>query len=149
MADTQSIRETLERMDEGWARFHGRVTSMPTERLEHRISEGQWTRKQMLAHIATWHDLTIDRLSRFAGSGEPAELAEHEDSINARAARAAEGRTTGEILLTMSDSYRRLRREVSSLSDAQLAAHQGWAAAVIAGNSYGHYEEHLPDLDKR
>jgi hypothetical protein len=149
MADAPTIHETLERMDDGWAKFHGRVSSIPNERLEQRLGEGQWTRKQMLAHIATWHDLTIDRLSRFAGSGEPADLSEHEDSINARAARAAEGRTTGEILLSMSDSYRKLRREVSNLSDAQLAANEGWAAAIIAGNSYGHYAEHLPDLDTR
>jgi hypothetical protein len=138
--------ETLELMEDGWAVFHGRVTSMPSEQLERKIGDG-WTRKQMLAHIATWHDLTVERLTRFADSGEPSELAEEEDVINARAARAAEGRTTGEIVLSMADSYRRLRREVSSLNDAQLAAHEGWAGSIIAGNSYGHYAEHLPDLD--
>jgi hypothetical protein len=146
MADPLTLAETLARMDEGWAAFHGRVTSLPTEKLELRIGEGQWTRKQMLAHIATWHDLTVERLGRFAESGEPAELAEHEDRVNARAARAAEGRTTGEILLGMTDSYRRLRRQVDVLSDAQLAAHDAWAAFVIAGNSFDHYAEHLPDL---
>ena len=135
-------------MDEAWAAFHGRVTSLPTEQLEPRIGDG-WTRKQMLAHIGAWHDLTVERLGRFADTGEPAELTEHEDAINARAARAAEGRTTGEILLGLADSYRRLRRTVAALSDAQLAAHDGWAAAVIAGNSHGHYAEHLPDLGEK
>jgi hypothetical protein len=138
--------EILRRMDDGWAAFHGRVTSMPSEQLELHVGEG-WTRKQMLAHIGAWHDLTVDRLVRFADSGDPTELAEHEDVINARAGRAAGGRTTGEILLAMSDSYRRLRREVSILTDPQLAAHDAWAAAIIAGNSYEHYAEHLPDLD--
>jgi hypothetical protein len=122
---------------------------MPTERLADRIGEGGWTRKQMLAHIAAWHDLTVERLGRFGESGEPAELSEHEDVINARAARAAEGRTTGEVVLAMADSYRRLRRDVSTLSDEQLGAHDGWAAAIIAGNSYEHYAEHLPDLNER
>jgi hypothetical protein len=147
MADALTTRETLLRMDEGWAAFDGRVTSVPSERLELRLGEGAWTRKQMLAHIATWHDLTVDRLSAFAASGEPSELSEQEDVINARAARAAEGRTTGEILLAMADSYRRIRRQVSSLSDAQLAAHDGWAGAIIAGNTFEHYAEHLPDLE--
>ena len=146
-ADPTTIRETLARMDEGWAAFHDRVSSIPSERLADRLGEGAWTRKQMLAHIATWHDLTLDRLTRFADSGEPSDLSEHEDAINARAARAAEGRTTGEIVLGMTDSYRRIRREVSTLTDAQLAAHEGWAAAIIAGNTYGHYAEHMPDLE--
>ena len=142
---TPTRDETLRLMDDGWAGFHGRVTATPSEQLELHIGDG-WTRKQMLAHIATWHDLTVDRLTRFADSGEPSDLAESEDAINARAARAAEGRTSGEIVLSMADSYRRLRREVSTLTDAQLAANEGWAASIIAGNSHGHYAEHLPDL---
>jgi DinB superfamily len=148
-AASPTVSETLARMDEAWAAFHGRVTSMPTEQLEPRIGGDGWTRKQMLAHIGTWHDLTVERLGRFVDNGEPADLAEHEDAINARAARAAEGRTTGEILLAMADSYRRLRRAVSTLTDAQLAAHDAWAVAVIAANSYGHYAEHRPDLGEK
>jgi hypothetical protein len=147
-ATTPTRDDTLRRMDEGWTAFHDRMTSTPSEQLELRIGDG-WTRKQMLAHIGTWHDLTVDRLTRFADSGEPAELAEHEDAINARAGRAAEGRTTGEVVLVMTDSYRKLRREVATLTDAQLAAHDGWAASIIAGNTYEHYTDHLRDLDSR
>ena len=133
-------------MDAGWAGFLGAVRALPNEVLEARIGDGGWTRKQMLAHIGTWHDLTSDRLSRFRDSGEPPDLAEHEDVINARAARAASGRTTGEIVRTTEDSFRRLRREVSQLTDDQIATHDWWAVAILRGNSFGHYEEHLPDL---
>jgi DinB superfamily len=147
MADPLTSSDTLARMDEGWATFDGRVTSLPTERLAARIGGDGWTRKQMLAHIATWHDLTVDRLTKFADSGEPVELGETDDAINGRAARAAEGRTSGEIVLAMADSYRRLRRAVAALTDDQLAAHEGWAAAIVAGNSFGHYAMHLPDLE--
>jgi hypothetical protein len=133
-------------MDDDWARFRKRVQALPIERLADRLGDGAWTRKQMLGHISTWHELTFEPLRRFVASGEPSELDEDEDTINARAARAAEGRTSGEVLQTMDDTFRRLRREVSLLSDAQLAANDSWAAAVIAGNTYGHYAEHLPDL---
>ena len=145
--DSPTVPDTLARMDRGWADFHGRVTSMPTEDLAARIGDDGWTRKQMLAHITTWHDLAVDRLVRFADSGEPVVLTEDADVINARAGRAAEGRTIGEILLAMADSYRRFRREVGTLTDEQLGAHAGWAAAIIAGNSFEHYAEHLPDLE--
>lgn len=138
-------RRTLARMDLAWTAFSGRVHALPGELLATRIGEG-WTRKQMLAHIGTWHDLTVERLLRFSETGEPAELSEEEDAINARTARAAEGRTTGEIVLGMDDSYRRLRREVARLSDEKLAANDGWAAAIIAGNTYDHYAEHLDEL---
>ena len=148
-ADQPLMRNTLRRMDEGWAGFDERVKALRAEQLTDRLGEGEWTRKQMLAHITTWHELTTDRLLKFVEAGEPVGLPgdEHEDAINARIARSSEGRTTGEIVIAMSDSHRRLRRAVASLTDEQLAAHDGWAAAVIAGNSFEHYEQHLPDLD--
>ena len=143
-----TVREALERMDQGWSEFRRRVHDLPAERLEQHITDGAWTRKQMLGHIGAWHDLTVGRLMRFAASGEPNGIDEHEDVINARAAQAAVGRTSGEILMSLDDSFRKLRREVAKLTDGQLAAHDAWAAAIIAGNSFGHYEEHLPDLDR-
>jgi hypothetical protein len=102
----------------------------------------------MLAHIVAWHDLTSDRLIGYATSDAPVEVDE-EDVVNARAARAAEGRTTGEILLSLDESFRRLRREVARLSSDQVAANEGWAARVIAGNTFGHYVDHLADLESR
>ena len=146
--DQPLVRRTLGRMDDAWTGFRNRAHAVPAERLGARIGEDGWTLKQMLGHVGTWHDLTVERLARFAESGEPVELLEETDAINARAARGAGGRTTGEILLGIDDSYRRLRREVARLSDDQLAANDGWAAAVIAGNTFDHYEEHLAELAK-
>jgi hypothetical protein len=147
--DGLTVKDVLARIDEAWAGFSGAVRALPSESLEERLGEESWTRKQMLAHISTWHDLTVDRLAEFAETGKPSKLDEDDDVINARAAHASEGRTTGEILLTMEDSFRRLRREIARLSNAQLAAHDGWAASVIAGNTFGHYEDHLADLRVR
>jgi hypothetical protein len=103
----------------------------------------------MLAHISAWHELTTDRLLKYAVSGEPVGLPgdEDEDAINLRMARASDGRTTGEVVVGTADTHRRLRRTVSAMTDAQLAAHDGWASAVIAGNSFEHYQEHLADLE--
>lgn len=147
--DEPTVRDVLAYMDDGWHDFQAHVHALPGEKLEARLGEGAWTRKQMLAHISTWHELTVERLSGLVASGEPPELGEDEDAINARAARAAVGRTSGEVVQAMQDSYGRLRREVARLTDAQLVDHDGFAAAMIAGNSYGHYREHLADLGVR
>jgi hypothetical protein len=144
----RSVRGTLARVDEAWREFEQALTAVPAERLNERIGDG-WTRKQMLAHIAAWHELTIERLSTFRKSGEIQAVGEEDDVINARAARAAAGRTTGEVFASAEGSFRRLRQQISYLSDEQLAAHDGWPAAIIAGNTYGHYAGHLSDLDER
>jgi hypothetical protein len=140
------VAEILARMDEGWSAFRKRVHSLPGDVLERRFADGTWTRKQMLAHIGTWHDRTVEALSRMTETGELPGAPEETDVINARAARAAVGRTMGEILLAVDDSYRQVQRSVARLTDAQLSAHDGWAAAMIAGNTYDHYAEHLADL---
>ena len=144
-----TVRDILDRMDEGWNEFQQHVHRMPGEELEARLGEGAWTRKQMLGHISTWHELTVERLAGLISSGEPPAFDEDEDAVNARAARAAEGRTSGEVVQSMHDSFGRLRREVARLSDEQLLDHDGFAAAVIAGNSFGHYRQHLADLGVR
>jgi hypothetical protein len=133
-------------MDEGWSEFRKRVHALPGQQLEQHLKQGSWTRKQMLAHITTWHERTIEALSRLIDTGELPGEPEDTDVINARAARAAIGRTTGEIVFGLDDSYRLVHRAVSRLSDEQLADHDGWALAMIAGNTYDHYAEHLADL---
>ncbi|HEX3266267.1 MAG TPA: DinB family protein [Candidatus Limnocylindrales bacterium] len=147
-ADQPLVRNTLRRMDEGWSAFYTLATALNNTQLSARLGEGAWTRKQMLAHISAWHELTTDRLLRFGESGQPVGLPgdENEDAINLRAARASDGRTTGEIVMATADTHRRLRRTVAAMTDAQLAAHDGWAAAVVAGNSFDHYAEHLDEL---
>lgn len=141
-----TARETLVVLDEAWRQFREAVDAIPGEYLDLRLEVGGWTRKQMLAHISVWHDLTVQRLNSFMQTGQAATLSEHEDVINARAARAAEGRTAGEIMQNIDDSYRRLYRLIGRLSNDQLQVHDGWAGAVIAGNTYDHYREHRADL---
>jgi len=147
--DQPTVKEVLARMDDGWTRFSQAVRSVGAERLEHRLGENAWTRKQMLAHVAVWHDLTIERLTEHAATGKPSDAEEDEDDVNARAARGAVGRTSGEVILAMEESFRRLRREVARMSNEQLAADSSWAASLIAANTYRHYGEHLPDLNGR
>jgi hypothetical protein len=123
------------------------VQALAGPQVEEHLGQGSWTRKQMLAHISTWHDRTVEALSRLTETGELPGTPEDTDAINARAARAAIGRTTGEVLFALDDSYRLVRRAVARLADAQLTGHDGWATAMIAGNTYDHYTEHLADLD--
>ena len=141
----RTANEIVDLIDRGWRDFHAAATSFPSEHMDEHIGEG-WTRKQMLAHITAWHDLTNERLLHLLATGEPGVLKQDTDTINARVARQAVGRTGGEVLKDMELSFNKLRRQVSRLSDEQLAAHEGWAAWVVAANTYEHYLEHADDV---
>lgn len=142
----RTLRELFVRVDEGWRQFRDAAGAFPSERLDDRLSEDGWTRKQMLAHIAAWHDLLHDRLGKLITTGEPSEIKESTDSINAKVARQALGRSGGEVRKEMEMTFNRLRRQLARLTDQQLVANDGWAAKVIAGDTYEHYEEHWPDV---
>jgi hypothetical protein len=142
----QTVREALNLVDAGWVAFRDSAARFPGERMDEHLGEGGWTRKQMLAHIAAWHDLTTDRLARFALSGKPAQVDGDDDKINARVARQAVGKTAGEILKDMEATFNKLRRRLQSMTDQQLTEHGGWAASIVAGNTYGHYAEHIADI---
>jgi hypothetical protein len=141
-----TLKEMFARMDAGWSSFRAAAAAWPSERMDEHIEEGGWSRKQMLAHIAAWHDATHDRLGKMILSGQPEDDVADTDAFNARISRQAIGRTAGEIQKEMEMTYNRLRRQVSRLTDQQLRADGGWAARVIADNTYDHYAEHAADV---
>lgn len=141
-----TTRETIQAVDQAWHAFRAVAARFPSERMDDRLGEGGWTVKQMLAHIAAWHDMTADRLIKFFGSGKPPEFDQDADRFNAMVARRAIGRTAGEVLNDVEVTFNRLRRQMQRLTDEQLHGHDSWAAWVIRGNTYGHYEEHWADI---
>jgi hypothetical protein len=141
-----TMREMLARVDAAWGAFRALAIRFPAEHMDDHLFEDGWTRKQMLAHIAAWHDLTADRLVKLALTGKPAPLERDVDGVNALAARVAIGKTAGEVLEDVESTFNRLRRQMLRLNDAQLRMGQGWAAMIIAGNTYEHYAEHIAEL---
>jgi hypothetical protein len=144
-AGPATVGDVLARVDRSWRAFRALVAAYPRERIDEPIARG-WTRKHMLAHVAAWHDLSTTRLLGLAKTGEPQPLGDDVDAFNARVARAAVGRTSGEVVDSLDASFSRLRRQIAQLTDDQLAAHGGWAIELIAGNTYDHYDEHLADV---
>jgi hypothetical protein len=141
-----TMRDMFARVEPAFHQFRDAAYRYPAEHMNDRIGEGGWTRKQMLSHIAAWHDLTTDRLLKMALTGQPVALDRDQEAVNAVAARVAVGKTAGEVLKDVEASYARLRRQMLRMTDADLRLGDGWAAGRIASNTYEHYGEHIADL---
>jgi hypothetical protein len=142
----RTVRETLQRIDQSWAAFRAAALRIPLRGLDERIGVDGWTRKQMLAHVAAWHDLTADRIVKLVNFGELEPLDRDTDHFNAAVARQAVGKTSGEVLKDLDATFNRMRRQVARMTDAQLESNDWFAAWVIGGNTYGHYAEHWADV---
>jgi hypothetical protein len=145
--DPRSVAELLARADEGWASFRQAVADLSEDAWAEPVPGDGWTRHKMLNHVRVWHEITAERLAAFRRTGERPPSPGDEDSINAQAAADADVRTPEMILDGLERSYAVLRAQIAQLADGQLAAHDGWPVAVVAGNTYGHYDEHRRDVE--
>lgn len=132
------------RVDEAWRPFAADMARLSHEAYEQTTDAG-WTVGGMLAHIAAWHEATAYRLHRFGATGRPQpKVVEDDDAFNARVIDETAGRHAELIRADVHSSFERLRVAVLAL-DPELDP-RGWVEAVVAGNTYEHYEEHRAEL---
>ena len=168
-----TAKDLVTLMSRAWWPFRIAALSLDAATLERPTSAG-WTYKQMLAHVAAWHELAARRIRAFAdhgitdpGAGPGAAqrfdglgLADADrerllrewdmDAFNAAVSRAAAARPAAAVLDALDEGFRRLRDEVSRLSDEQVQANEtegrSFAQAIVEGDSFGHYAEHDAEL---
>jgi hypothetical protein len=68
------------------------------------------------------------------------------DDLNAAVVARTKGRDARELLKELDASTDKLFAEIEKLDDTQLHAHDDWAMALVAGNTYGHFAEHHVEL---
>jgi hypothetical protein len=143
-ADPTDRDALLRRVEEGWASFDERLDRVPSGAFG-RITPSGWTIGAMLGHLAAWHDATTYRLHRFAATRHEQPVVEADtDAFNARAASEVSGLSGEEIRAGVRASFEQLRDAIRALPSLDP---DGWVVAVVADNTYEHYDEHLPELD--
>jgi hypothetical protein len=146
-SDRDPRDEVFDRMDRGWTELRALVEAARVSGFDRRTDAG-WTIGAMLAHLAAWHDATASRLRRYATTRRPQpKIDDDDDAFNARVAEAAVGRADDRILADLDASFVQLRAAVEALPVSYLTSDDGWAEAVLAGNSYEHYVEHVAELE--
>lgn len=128
-----------------WFSFRLAILSLGLSGLDAQTSSG-WTYKELVAHVAAWFDLTIDRIAHYRATGEPKGSGGEADDINAAVAAQARGREASAILDDLDASMAKLLEEIKKLDDTQIHAKDDWVIAVVAGNTYGHFAEHHVEL---
>src|SRR5206468_35680 len=96
--------------------------------------------------VRSFEDLDAKRLAGLRETGEFAASGVTTDAFNAEMAERASARTGADVLADLNAAHARLVAEVEKLTPEQIRANDGWAIAVTAGDSYGHYGEHHTEL---
>ena len=135
--------EHLRREAEGWAAFEDGLSRVPEERLTAPgILEG-WTVKEMLHHVTGWIQECVVHLERMR-EGTFIDPDDSDEWVNARNAAFADEVGSLDVVSVRAeldaarDLILRRWRELPEIDDV--------AVEWFAGETYEHYEEHLPDL---
>ena len=134
--------QLLERMREGWRPLRRALGRAGLRPLGDKTTAG-WTAKALLSHLAFWLEALEEALpERLAGRRGPVRNVQAE---NDREAAAADARAAHEIVKRLDDAYKKVVSIVQALppdDDVHFMA-----VRLIAGESYGHFTEHLPEIE--
>ena len=134
--------EILEKIREGWRPFRralGRVGLMP---LSGTTSSG-WTYKALLSHLAHWMEILPDELpNRLEGRrGTMPDV----DAENARETAASAARSAHDVVARLDAAYKATFKMASGLTADRDVNFM--ALRLIAGETYGHFNGHLSEIE--
>jgi hypothetical protein len=159
--DVTDKTEILARMAESYGTLRATLDRAGAEVLERPGTWGDWSLKDLVAHLTYWQTVATDRLQKFM-TGRADEIHFFQDStesfqgtseideVNENVYRANKDRPLAEMLEQLDITYQALRTAAKSVpadvypQDQQPSPLRGW----VAGNSFAHYDEHRPDIDK-
>lgn len=160
MAESASKQQVLAAIEAERADWEALVGEVGLERMERPGVEGEWTFKDVAAHLTGWRSRTIDRLeAHLRGQPEPAtpwpSRLETDDEINAWIHARHRDRPLADVLRDASSSFERLLSAVAALPEADLADPHRFAwtggqplgPSIVDRSLFGHlHEEHEPGI---
>lgn len=119
------------------------------ERAMTTVFYGEWSTKDILAHIAGWHHQMTGAMERMARGEKPTpEGVDFSDSDgwNARFAAAMAPQSATTVVADLKQSFANYRRAAEAIP-ADRFGEGKTVNRLIEGSGTGHYAEHLPEIE--
>ena len=145
--------QILARMAESRRTLQSALERAGPDMMERAGTWGDWTLKDLIAHLVYWHTVAIERLQKFADgrTDEIKSVSDAEiDELNQNVYRANKDRPLDEMFAAFESTYLALRTATKSIpaevypQDQQPSPVRNW----VVGNGSAHYDEHLADVEK-
>jgi hypothetical protein len=142
-------QELIDRIEQAHSDWQSLLTEVGESHMEEPGVTGDWSVKDIIAHIAAWEQRVLDRVESEA-KGTPLEMSDWDlDKMNERFYERSRDRSLADVLDEASAVHARFMDFVRSLSEDELfkGGRYKWTEGEpfyhwVEGNSYGHYEEH-------
>jgi hypothetical protein len=118
-----------------------------------------WSIKDILAHIASWHHRLLTWLQAAIRNEEPTisgpDSVEEIDALNAQFYQENKSRPLDEVLTDFRTTHQQIMDRIQAMPEGDLISSQRFAWTkgsllwqLVAGDTYEHYQEHIGQIQK-
>jgi uncharacterized protein (TIGR03083 family) len=150
-------QELVERIETEWARLQAALDGLTEEQMHTPGVVGEWSIKDLLAHITAWQSRLITAMFKAEKGFTPGttEGGATVDQLNEQWYREMKDRPFEQVWDDFDSSYHQLLTRLDSWSDEMLfnAKKFKWMKGdpferYVAGDSYEHYAEHAAHIEE-
>jgi DinB family protein len=141
--ETDRVEKLLTRIDAAWAGFRESYAGLPDDLLLEPGVMGDWSIKDIFAHVTTWEEEALKHLPLIMTGGRPPRYVTYGgiDAFNARMTEQKRRLSLADIRRQMDDTHQRLREFIQSAPPDQFMS-ETRARRRLRLDTYGHYAEH-------
>jgi hypothetical protein len=133
----------LRRLDAAWVALRASYAGLSNGQLTTPGVTGDWSVRDILAHVSTWEGEALTHLPVIAAGGRPPRYVRYGgiDAFNAKRHEETRRLSLPAVLRRLDHTHRRLVRLVQRTPAARLARDARWRRRLRL-DTYGHYSEH-------
>ncbi len=137
------VTTLLHRLDTAWTAFQESYAGVPDAQLLEPGVTGDWSVKDVLAHVTIWEEEALTHLPLIIAGGRPPRYTTYGgiDAFNARMIEQKRGLSLAEVRRNLADTHRRLVEFIQS-APADQFARDTRARRRLRLDTYGHYPLH-------
>lgn len=138
------MKRLLKRLDAAWAPFRESYDGLSDARLTEPGIAGEWSLKDMLAHVTTWEEEALQYLPLIIAGGSPPRYATYGgiDAFNARMTEQKRGLPLAAVVQQLDDTHRQLIDFIQSIPGDQFRQ-EPRVRRRLRLDTYGHYPKHV------
>ena len=163
MATQMDKSRLLEEMSSGYIALEDILAPLDQAQMTTSGVNGDWSIKDILAHLAAWQNYLLIRLQAAARNEVPSVqgiLSDEDegntvDRLNAGFYEENKSRSLDEVLAEFRTTYQQVVEAVQAFSDEDLFEPKRFAWMkgnalweLVPGNTYGHYQEHIQSIQE-
>jgi len=133
----------LRKLDQAWTAFKESFAKLPESRLTEPGVAGNWSVKDILAHVTTWEEEALKYLPLILAGGRPPRYVSYGgiDAFNAKMTEAKRHLSLADVLKQLDDVHGRLVDFVQRTDEAEFRSDTRFRRRLRL-DTYSHYPHH-------